>query len=274
MKINTSIFIPYFIVVVVIYLALGFSKEKYEAEGKIRLEKMYGKKNFFIESINGASPRRGKIYLEDIFNLKTLSYTNDTYIAQQVLSNVGRYSISRGDIIQKANHAAYGSDGKAYFSNGFLIGFAPYKVNTVWEPMQVISQRLKYAYDKDMFGGSSEIWQTSQEAYARLRGDCEDHAFVVADWLIQMGYDARVVIGRYKNSGHAWVVLFHNNQEFLIEATSKNKQIKHYPLATLYGSYKPQAMFNHQFFWRKLEGSSRNYSDGWKKTSTFQENSL
>lgn len=273
MEINKSIFIPYFVVVIIIYLALSFTKEKYEAEGKKRLENMYGKTNFFIEPIGGASPRKGKIYLEDFFELKALSYTSDTYIAQQRMGRFGghRFLRNSGREIQTANFAAYGSDGKPYFSNGFLIGFAPYKINTIWEPMQTISQRLKYAYDKDLFGGSREIWQTSKEAYSRLRGDCEDHAFVLADWLIQMGYDARVAIGTYKNSGHAWVVLFYNNQEFLIETTSKNKHFKHYPLAKLVGSYKPIAMFNQESYWRKIDSNFRDYKNGWKKTSTFQE---
>ncbi len=269
---NKSLFIPYFIVVIVIYIALSFSKEKYEAAGKKELEKRYGKTEFTNISILGASPRNGKIYLEDITGLKIINYSSKSFIALQRQGSIGKYTNYVSTVIRKANIAAYASDHMPYFSNGFLIGYSPYKTTSIWEPMQIISQRLKYAYDKELFNGSKEIWQTSKEAYKRLRGDCEDHALLLADWLISMGHDAKVVLGKYRGRGHAWVILFYNNQEFLIETTSKRSHFNHYPLAKLIEGYVPEAMFDRNSYWRKMSGDLKDYSNGWKKTSTFEEN--
>ena len=66
-----------------------------------------------------------------------------------------------------------------------------------------------------------EIWQNSRQAYLHTRGDCEDHAIILADWLIALGHDARVVLGNHRGGGHAWVVLFQDGREMILEATSK-----------------------------------------------------
>jgi len=51
--------------------------------------------------------------------------------------------------------------------------------------------------------------------------------------------------------GHAWVVLFRDGREFLLEATRKQGlgRSKPYPLASLYPEYRPRFMFNHESFW-------------------------
>jgi len=104
------------------------------------------------------------------------------------------------DILAKI---ALGTDLEPYFVNGFLIGFMPFFTDNVWATMQTVSMRLKYQLDREQFHPYNDIWQTSKQAYSRLRGDCEDHAILLSDWLISLGYDARVVLGEYKNEGHA-----------------------------------------------------------------------
>jgi hypothetical protein len=117
-----------------------------------------------------------------------------------------------------------------------------------------------------------DVWQTSKQAYYWLRGDCEDHAILLADWLIEMGYNARVVLGKYKKNGHAWVVLFYDQKTYIIEATNKQNR-RNYPLANKLPNYKPAFMFNRDFFWKNTGTVLTTIYDNpkWKKVSSFKE---
>ena len=82
--------------------------------------------------------------------------------------------------------------------------------------LYTVARRKRYQYDHITYPGRSEVWQSSQQAFYSAVGDCEDHAILLADWLIGLGYDARVAVGDYDGAGHAWVVLFAEGQEFLL----------------------------------------------------------
>ena len=89
-----------------------------------------------------------------------------------------------------------------------------------------------------------------------------------------MGHDARVVIGWYGDIGHAWVVLFKDGKEYLLEATRKNRQqsFARYPLARYQTEYKPNSMFNRTTFWSN-EGSlhTTSYSSSqWRRKSILE----
>ena len=58
-------------------------------------------------------------------------------------------------------------------------------------PLYTLAQRKRYQLDAKQYAGRSEVWQTSRQAFFYPRGDCEDHAIALADWLIEMGEDAR-----------------------------------------------------------------------------------
>ena len=86
-----------------------------------------------------------------------------------------------------------------------------------------------------------------------------------------MGYDARVVAGYWGIGGHAWVVLFLDAKEYIIEATGK-KIKRVYPLAQNLSDYHPDYMFNKDFIWVN-QGSNltTKYSGNhWVKFSQFQ----
>jgi transglutaminase-like putative cysteine protease len=161
-----------------------------------------------------------------------------------------------------------------YFVNGYLNGFVPYKTENLWMVLQYLQTRLKYQLDEIGYR-RAEVWQTSKESYTKLRGDCEDHAILLADWLIGLGYDARVVAGMVQfrgktPEGHAWVVLFYNDKEYLLEATNKSKWNR-LPLASMLPYYFPKYMFNRSEFWYNT-GSTHTtiYSDSkWKKYGEF-----
>jgi hypothetical protein len=89
-----------------------------------------------------------------------------------------------------------------------------------------------------------------------------------------MGEDARVVLGKYKDEGHAWVILFKDNKSFLLEATSKTKVRRHtrYPLAYTQIDYHPIIMFNRDTYWLNTGSEFTTVYDDkkWVKKSQYQ----
>lgn len=152
--------------------------------------------------------------------------------------------------VSNATAIAPGLDHRGHIVNAFLEGFSPFAVDNLWMPLYVIAARKSYMLDS-INHGQEELWQTSRQAFYLANGDCEDHAIALADWLIDMGYDARVALGKYQNDGHAWVVLIKDDQEFILEATQKSQLStgKAYPLAATQPNYQPMAQFNRDTFW-------------------------
>jgi predicted transglutaminase-like cysteine proteinase len=173
--------------------------------------------------------------------------------------------------------SAFGTDYLHHFVNHYLVGYAPFQTKILWIPQYTISMRLTYQLDAQQYGGFKEVWQNSREAFINTRGDCEDHALALTDWLIEIGIDARVVLGSYKNQGHAWVVVFLESGVFLLESTSKqkNKSWRHYPLAKFEINYHPKCMFNRDYFWLNNGSSYTTLYEGnnWVKKSRFYRGS-
>lgn len=160
-----------------------------------------------------------------------------------------RYWKSGGGPVMAAT--ALGADGEHHFVNAYLVGYAPFEAEDPWVPLYAMALRLKYQMDSKRYAGIPDVWQTSQEAFFSALGDCEDHALLLADWLIEMGYDARVAVGQHRSQGHAWVVVFGKSDVYLLEATSKRKvkNWKNYPLARMVPDYYGVVMFNREHFW-------------------------
>lgn len=149
-----------------------------------------------------------------------------------------------------ANMTALGEDRSYHWVNSYLVSIRPFATKNKWLPLYYLDQRKAYQWDHEQYG-LEDVWQTSAQAFFRLRGDCEDHAIVLADWLISLGVDARVVAGFYEDEGHAWVVAFRDGRAFLLDATSKDsyRAWKHYPLASVTRGYRPLFMFNRRTYW-------------------------
>lgn len=179
--------------------------------------------------------------------------------------------------IRDVTASAPGMDDRHHLVNSYLVGYRPFPTNNIFVPWQTLAQKKRYQLDHVFSKGKEEVWQDSRQAYIYNRGDCEDHAIALADWLIDMGHDARVVIGTYKGSGHAWVVLLKNNRTFLLEATRKKRlnRMRSFPLAKLQTGYQPEYMFNRTQFWKNT-GSvhTANYSSSaWVKKSKYRRSS-
>ena len=79
----------------------------------------------------------------------------------------------------------------------------------------------------------SDFWEPPDIFEKRMTGDCEDHAIWAWRQLHQLGYKARLVIGKY-NEWHARVHIFANGRAYLLEATQK---FKWFPNTKLYDAY-------------------------------------
>ena len=166
---------------------------------------------------------------------------------------------------------ASGVDDKMHFVNAYLVGYVPDPKAPPWAPLYVLASRKIYQTDLAQYH-REDVWQTSYQAMNSERGDCEDHALALADWLIGLGMDARVVIGKMKGEGHAWVVVREGQRTFLLEATNKRRQRSWaYPLAILHPEYQPHDMFNRTQWWRQSGGPTTDYSDArWTLGATYR----
>lgn len=171
--------------------------------------------------------------------------------------------------------SAPGIDKSHHLVNSYLEGYQPFTVTNVALPLYVLAQRKSYMLDEDQYYGLQEIWQTSRQAFYYPRGDCEDHALLLADWLIAMGEDARVVLGDMKGGGHAWVILFRDGEEYLLESTRKRGvgRNRPYPLAKLHPDYHPEYMFNRDYFWVNsgTKFTTRYHGPHWEKRSRYNK---
>lgn len=169
--------------------------------------------------------------------------------------------------------SATGTDLKHHIVNSYLVGYSPFYTKNTWIPWQTLAKKKTYQTDHVTYKGRPDVWQTSKQAYRLTRGDCEDHAIALADWLISMGDDARVVVGTYKGGGHAWVVLLKDGKEFILEATQKSglQTMIRFPLAKQMPGYRPSYMFNRKYFWKNTgsRATSDYSSSKWIKKSRF-----
>lgn len=175
--------------------------------------------------------------------------------------------------VRHATASAMGIDRRHHFANSYLVGYQPFESQRIWVPLYTLAMRKRYEYDHLQYSGLQDVWQNSKQAFQYTRGDCEDHAMVLADWLISMGVDARVVIGTHREQGHAWVVYFDNGKAYLLEATSKRRERRMgaIPLARMMPAYHPTHQFNRDKFWVNTgtRFTTRYSGPQWKLRSRF-----
>ncbi len=72
--------------------------------------------------------------------------------------------------------------------------------------------------DKELFG-KEEYWQPPEDFEKTRKGDCEDFSLWTWRQFLDMGYDARLVLGRHGRYGigHAWVSFERDGRSYLVE---------------------------------------------------------
>jgi len=124
------------------------------------------------------------------------------------------------------------------------------KILALW---RMVADRCEYELDQDRAdesgGGNREVWKTPAETWAEASGDCEDTAILLADVLIESGFEARVAIGWNGNIGqHAWVVVKAGERQYLLETTLQ-KEIGREDLAEVSAAapfYQPEQLFDRE----------------------------
>lgn len=251
----------WFYLILAVLLALLYCVDKYWAVVENpELSNVYKKWDLAVD----LSPRKGKVL--------DVNDEEKTHLSDVTMIREGGPAEPAHDYgITYNNYFAKGSDGKTYPVNAYLQGFVPFNTDKFWVPLLAVGLRVKYMHD--FITKIDDIWQTSPETYVKMTGDCEDHAILLADWMIKLGYDARVVTGTWDGDGHAWVVLYKDGKEYLLEATNKASN-RRFPLVSLHPEYVPKMMFNRDHFWSMLSEDKKTHVPvkRWVLLSRFEEN--
>lgn len=104
-----------------------------------------------------------------------------------------------------------------------------------------------YESDPDLFR-LDDFWQHPQTFERIRRGDCEDHAIWAWRKLIELGYDADLVLGRClpwtpgaeRDRTHLWVMFRRDGESFLFETTCKERDRMIHRLADVSARYRPE----------------------------------
>lgn len=113
-----------------------------------------------------------------------------------------------------------------------------------------VADRCDYQVDQERLGndeGGQEVWKSASQTWAEASGDCEDTSILLAEVLIQAGFDARVAIGWNGNMGqHAWVVVRVGEKQYLLESTIERKITRDDLLEVAGASafYQPEQVFD------------------------------
>lgn len=106
----------------------------------------------------------------------------------------------------------------------------------------------EYVQDEELFH-EADFWQHPRTFERIRRGDCEDHALWAWRKLLELGYDAELVSGRFLpwqpgagdgERGHVWVLFRRDGQTYLLEAAAKTPERVIQPLDDVRGKYRPE----------------------------------
>ncbi|HEX8362727.1 MAG TPA: transglutaminase-like cysteine peptidase [Longimicrobium sp.] len=106
-----------------------------------------------------------------------------------------------------------------------------------------------YVTDEEHFG-APDYWQHPSEFERVRRGDCEDFALWGWRKLVEMGYDAFLVVGFWNPPDgtpcqHAWVLIKTGSGDFVLEGTAHHDAMLQ-PLETARAHYHPEVGIDRQ----------------------------
>jgi predicted transglutaminase-like cysteine proteinase len=133
------------------------------------------------------------------------------------------------------------------------------EVMAIWTEL---TARNRYQKDAERLGGN-DSWDLPDETMRRGVGDCEDTSLLLAQLLLDKGYEARVVLGKMRGQGHAWCVLRLEGQTYLLETTSRVHGLARPPyIAEVALSYEPEFQFDATaIYFKGFEGWTSEYWD-------------
>ena len=102
----------------------------------------------------------------------------------------------------------------------------------------------RYETDVSLFR-EADYWQHPRTFEQLRRGDCEDFALWAWRKLVELGYDAELVVGRRvppgsDNSRHAWVIFRHEGDEFVFEPVIRDRSTAIRPTSIVREEYIPE----------------------------------
>ncbi|OHB56865.1 MAG: hypothetical protein A2Y07_10850 [Planctomycetes bacterium GWF2_50_10] len=112
------------------------------------------------------------------------------------------------------------------------------KFNDLNELRKFLS-RCKYVSDKELFG-VEDFWMPPETFEKIMKGDCDDFSIYAWRQLLEMGYDARYVVGlcgKYQE-GHAWVTFSKDKKIFILEPLAAHIGMRLPKLSAI--RYEPQ----------------------------------
>ncbi|NOZ19830.1 MAG: hypothetical protein GXP25_01945 [Planctomycetes bacterium] len=140
-------------------------------------------------------------------------------------------------------------DGRYHRPPWFMRGFKPRAMKDPISAWLFVLTHCRYVLDSKQYG-RAEVWQLAEQTYRKRMGDCEDTAILLADWLNASGFWARVVLGRVRRGGHAWVVISQKGQSYILETTGRGgKHRRMPPRAEVLTDYFPYVQFNRTGVW-------------------------
>lgn len=157
------------------------------------------------------------------------------------------------------------------------------KILELW---RAVADRCDYELDQDRSDksgdGNREVWKTSGETWAEASGDCEDTSILLADVLIDAGFEARVAIGWNGNIGqHAWVVVKAGDKQYLLETTLQKKIGREdlSEVSSVASFYQPEQLFDRKqiyFTTARPERFTKDYfaKDLWKAVPVKENRTL
>jgi hypothetical protein len=130
--------------------------------------------------------------------------------------------------------------GARYEFEWYFEGDSAVPVNNLHE-LRSWLRGCRYVRDPELFH-ERDYWQHPRTFEQLRRGDCEDFALWAWRKLVEMGYDAELVIGNCagnRQSRHAWIVYRENAVEYLMEPGNAREATWVRPLDEVRAEYLP-----------------------------------
>jgi hypothetical protein len=155
--------------------------------------------------------------------------------------------VPNGDVWQALEHdvplAYYGQGAERDFV-WYLEGESAVQVENI-DALCTWLAGCVYVRDPDLFR-TRDFWQHPSTFEHIRQGDCEDHALWAWRKLVELGYEAQFIVGRWLTGAgrghgwHSWIVYTGSDgAPFVLEATQKNVAAMVAPLDRVRAQYVP-----------------------------------